>query len=287
MSTHHTTDGHIGHASGPDSDADAAMAELLELDAEVLTPYLTELTGWISDVADTVPTRIADLGSGPGTGALALADRFPGAVVTALDIAPGSLRRLRHQAAVRGVSDRVRTVEANLDEAWPLPTHGEPYDLMWAAAFLHHLRDPARTLAQARGQLRPGAVLVVTEMDFFPRFLPEDAGVGRPGLEARLHAVTNPNPPHEWSRTLTDAGFTVEARRPFDIDLTAAQAGPALNRYAEVCLAKLRFHGAGSLEADDRAALDALLDDAHPYGIAGRGDLGVRTTRTTWIARRP
>jgi aspartate/methionine/tyrosine aminotransferase len=26
-------------------------------------------------------------------------------------------------------------------------------------------------------------------MNFFPRFLPEDTGTGRPGLEARLHAA--------------------------------------------------------------------------------------------------
>lgn len=158
---------------------------------------------------------------------------------------------------------------------------------MWAAAFLHHLNDASRVLAEAFGRLRPGGLLVVTEMDFFPRFLPEDPGIGQPGLEARLHAATNTQPPHEWSGHLTRAGFTLETRRPFGIDLTYAQAGPELNRYAQVCLAKLRFHADDALPAEDLAALDALLDGTRAASIARRDDLSVRTTRTTWIARRP
>ncbi|MFC9428149.1 class I SAM-dependent methyltransferase [Streptomyces sp. NPDC056987] len=284
MSEHPTDHGHIGHEHA--SGSDIAMAEMLELDAEVLQPYLRELTGWIARLADSVPARIMDMGSGPGTGSLALADRFPTASVTAVDLSPQMLHRLRKQAAARGVAARVRTLEANLDEPWPLPDKDEPYDLMWAAAFLHHLRDPARTLTRAYGRLRPGGLLAVTEMDFFPRFLPADTGVGSPGLEARLHAVTNTEPPHAWDGTLRGAGFTVDERRPFEIRLTASQAGPALGRYAQVCLTRLRSHVGDALEADDLAALDTLLDQTHPLGIVRRGDLSVRTTRTTWIARR-
>ncbi|MFJ9908916.1 class I SAM-dependent methyltransferase [Streptomyces sp. NPDC101152] len=196
------------------------------------------------------------------------------------------LHRLQKQAAAHGLAGRIRTLEADLDKPWPLPSMEEPYDLMWAAAFLHHLSDPARTLDQAYRHLRPGGLLVVSETDFFPRLLPEDAGVGRPGLEARLHAVTNTEPPHEWDRTLMNAGFTVAERRRFQIRLTTSQAGQMLGRYAQVCLTKLRSHADDALEADDLAALDALLVETHPLSIVRRGDLSVRTTRTTWIARR-
>ncbi|MET7451619.1 class I SAM-dependent methyltransferase [Streptomyces sp. NPDC005574] len=276
---------HAGHERA--SGADAAMAELLELDAEVLSPYLTNVTSRLADLLDPVPARVLDLGSGPGTGSLALARRFPDASVTAVDVSPQMLHRLRERAAAHGVAGRVRTVETNLDEQWPQAADGQPYDLMWAAAFLHHLTDPHRTLTQALAHLRPGGLLAVGEMDFFPRFLPEDTGVGRPGLEARLHAVTNTRPPHEWTDQLTGAGFTVDERRPFVIRLDHTTAGPALNRYAQVCLAKLRLHAEGLLEADDLAALDALLDETRPHGIARRRDLTVRTTRTLWVARRP
>ncbi|WP_229377430.1 trans-aconitate 2-methyltransferase [Streptomyces sp. VRA16 Mangrove soil] len=262
------------------------MAQLLELDAEVLAPYLAELTGWLAELTSSGPALILDLGSGPGTGSFALARQFPSAHVTAVDLSPQMLHRLNKQAAVHGVADRISTVEANIDGPWDEIGENGPYDLIWAASFLHHVTDPARTLAQAFEQLRPGGLLAVSEMDFFPLCLPEDTGVGRPGLEARLHAVTNTQPDHEWTDQLKNAGFIVE-KRAFEIRLDHAQAGPSVSAYAQAFLAKLRSHATDLLEADDLAALDVLLDEAQPNSVAHRDDLRVHTTRTTWIARRP
>ncbi|WP_435281320.1 hypothetical protein [Streptomyces koelreuteriae] len=73
--------------------------------------------------------------------------------------------------------------------------------------------------------------------------------------------MTNTEPPHEWDRTLMDADFTVGARRPFEIRLTASQTGPALGRYAQICLTMLRSHAGDALEADDLTALDPLERD--------------------------
>ena len=285
MNTQHDTHRHIGHAQADNSDV--AMARLLELDAEVLASHLWELTDLLADHADPAPTRILDLGSGPGTGSLALARRFPAAEVTAVDVSPQMLHRLHQQAAAHGVADRIRTVEANLDGPWTVIGEGGPYDLIWAASFLHHVADPARTLAQAFGQLRPGGIIAVTEMDFFPHYLPEDIGLGRPGLETRLHAAMNTQPPHEWTGHLEEVGFTLAERRPFEIRLDSAQAGPSLNAYAQASLARLRSHATDVVDADDLAALDALLDETQPHSIARRGDLRLHTTRTAWLARRP
>ncbi|MFI6339906.1 class I SAM-dependent methyltransferase [Streptomyces sp. NPDC050535] len=285
MNTHPDAHGHTGHERATGSDM--AMAHLLELDAEVLASYIAELTGRLAELTPSPPARILDLGSGPGTGSLALTRQFPSAHVTAADISPQMLHRLHKQAAAHGVAERINTLETNLDKPWTEISERGPYDLIWAAAFLHHVADPARTFTQAFEQLRPRGLIAVTEMDFFPLFLPEDTGIGRPGLEARLHAATNAQPPHEWAGFLTDAGFTVEERRPFEIRLDYAQIGPSLNAYAQICLAKLRSHATDVLEADDLAALDALLDETQPHSIARRDDLSVHTTRTTWIARRP
>ncbi|MFZ3568895.1 class I SAM-dependent methyltransferase [Streptomyces sp. BH097] len=285
MNAHHGTNGHTGHEQA--GEGERAMARLLELDAEVLASYLARLTGLLAQRLDPGPARILDLGSGPGTGSLALAQQFPAAQVTAVDISAQLLHRLEKQAAARGVADRVGTVEANIDEPWTKITEKGPFDLIWAASFIHHVSDPTRTFARAFEQLRPGGLIAVTEMDFFPRVLPEDTGTGRPGLEARLHQATDTRPPHEWTGPLADAGFVVEERRPFEIHLDSTQAGPALNAYAQLFLAKLRSHATDVLEADDLAALDTLLDETQPQSIARRGDLSVRTTRTTWLARRP
>ncbi|MFB6560301.1 class I SAM-dependent methyltransferase [Streptomyces sp. NPDC056400] len=285
MNTHQDTHSHIGHE--PAAGSAVALAKLLELDGEVLASYFSELTGRLAELADPSPARILDLGSGPGTGSCALARRFPAAHVTAVDISAQMLHCLSKQAFAHGVADRISTVEANVEESWAEIGAGGPYDLIWAAAFMHHVADPARTFAQAFEQLHPGGLIAVTEMDFFPLYLPEDTGVGRPGLEARLHAATNTEPPHEWTDHLRNAGFTLQERRPLDIRLDATQAGPSLNAYAQGSLAKLRFHATEVLDADDLTALDVLLDEEQPHSVARRDDLSVRTTRTTWIARRP
>ena len=72
--THHHTD------SAGDSSADdwAAMADLLDLDGEVLHAYLSEAIAWVHQVAAGRPVRrILDVGSGTGNGALALAGQLP------------------------------------------------------------------------------------------------------------------------------------------------------------------------------------------------------------------
>ena len=62
------------------------MADLLDLDGEVLHAYLSQAIAWVHQVAAGRPVqRILDVGSGTGNGALALAERFPGAEVIAVD----------------------------------------------------------------------------------------------------------------------------------------------------------------------------------------------------------
>ncbi|MEU8379638.1 class I SAM-dependent methyltransferase [Streptosporangium sp. NPDC048865] len=258
-----------------------ALAELLDLDAEVLHDHLAELTAWLDDLTDRPPGHIVDLGSGTGTGTLALLERFPGARATALDLSPQLLHHLSKKAHGLGLAGRLDTVQADLDAAWP---ELAPADLVWAASSLHHMADPGQVLARAFDALRPGGLLAVTEMDFFPRFLPGHTGLGR--LEARLHAALNDGPAADWTGALARAGFVLEARRPFTVDLPAPPP-EATGRYARASLSRLRSHADGLLPGADLALLDTVLGDDGPDGILRRGDLTVRTTRTTWAARRP
>ncbi|MBT2229412.1 trans-aconitate 2-methyltransferase [Nonomuraea sp. NEAU-A123] len=286
MATHQHQDHHS--AAGTD---DMAMAELLDLDAEVLHSYLSELTAWIGGfAADPAPRRILDLGSGTGTGTFALLERFVQADATALDISAPLLHHLRNKADELGMADRVRTIQADLDATWP---DIAPVDLVWASASLHHMADPDRMLTSVFAALRPGGLLVAVEMDSFPRFLPEDLGIGRPGLEARCHAamaeehaVHVPHLGSDWGPRLIVAGFTIEAERTFAVDLTPPLPASAA-RYAQASLRRLRSGLKDRLSAGDLAALDALLDGDGPEGILRRGDLHVRTARTVWVARRP
>src|SRR5450755_3905655 len=281
---------HDQHQPAAETD-EAAMAELLDLDAEVLHSYLSEVTAWIHELAADLPARrILDLGSGTGTGAFALLRLFEGADAIALDISAQLLHRLRGKASGLGVADRVRTVQADLDAAWPAI---DTVDLVWASSSLHHMADPDRVLTKVFAALRPGGLLAVAEMDSFPRFLPDDLGLGRPGLEARCHAALAegraaevPQLGSDWGSRLSKAGFTIEAARPFAINLTPPLPAAA-GRYAAVSLRRIRSSLDGQMSNDDLAALDTIIDSDGPDGVLQRDDLAVRTARTVWVARRP
>ncbi|MCW2911731.1 MAG: Methyltransferase type 12 [Actinomycetia bacterium] len=289
MDNHHTHH-HDHHHAGAEADG-AALAELLDLDAEVLHAYLSDVIGWVAELAAGHPRRrILDLGSGTGSGALALLRRFEGAEVTAVDVSAPMLDRLRDKAREQGVAGRVRTVQADLDAGWP---DTGPADLVWASNSLHHMADPDRVLAQVFAALQPGGLLAVAEMDSFPRFLPDDLGIGRPGLEARCHAARDevragefPHLGSDWGPLLAKAGFTADAERTFVIDLAPPLPAPA-GRYAQASLRRLRSADDGQLSADDLATLGILLDGDGPASILRREDLTVRTTRTVWVASRP
>lgn len=273
------------HAQRHDTDG---QAEILDLDAEVLAEHLASITGWLP--VEAAPLRIVDLGSGTGAGTLALLRRFPGAEVTAVDTSPGHLHRLLEKAASEGLADRVRTVQADLDDtAWP--DLGRP-DLVWASASLHHMADPDRTLRQVHDTLAPGGLFAVVELAGFPRFLPEDAPEERPGLEERCHAALDHRHAEQlshrgadWGPRLTAAGFAVEGERTVTVNLGPPHT-EAVGRYALAGLRRIRESAAEALSAEDLTALDQLLDTHGPRSILCRDDLTVRTERRVWAARR-
>lgn len=81
--------------------------------------------------------RVLSVGCGIGDTELLLA-RYVGHV-TGVDLSPTAIREARRAADNRGVSN-VRFLEG----VWPdLPVDGEPFDLVLAVFFLHHLPDTA------------------------------------------------------------------------------------------------------------------------------------------------
>jgi SAM-dependent methyltransferase len=280
---HPATAAPAAHAHHQD---DAAMAEMLDLDAEVLHSYLSEVIGWVADTAVGPPRRILDLGAGTGAGALALAQRFTGAEVTAVDTSAPLLGRLQDKARELGVADRIHVIQADLDAGWPAV---EPVDLVWASKSLHHMADPERVLADVFAALRPGGLLTVDELGSFPRFLATEPGAG---LEERGHAALAaelagelPHLGSDWAPRLRQAGFTLLGEREFAIDLTPPLPAAA-GRYAQVSLRRLRSALDDRMSADDLAALDSLIDGDGPDGVLHRTDLTVRTARTVYLAER-
>ncbi|MER5554320.1 class I SAM-dependent methyltransferase [Streptomyces sp. NPDC002793] len=283
---HGHTHGHTLEHGGSDQEA---LTQVLDLDAELFAPYLTSVTARLADAAGDGVAHVVDLGAGTGTGTFALLERFPHARVTAVDSSPGMLARLVGSARAKGLGDRVRTLEADAGAGLPGITDA---DLVWASASLHHVDDPAAALAGVHAALRPGGLLAVAELDGMPRFLPDDAVAGRPGLEARcraaldaLHAERMPHLGADWGVLLAAAGLTVEQARTELLELSAPLPASA-GRYAHLVLDRIRPALDGLVDPADLAALGTLLDGG-PADVRHRDDLVVRSTRQLWVARRP
>ncbi|WP_433211671.1 class I SAM-dependent methyltransferase [Microtetraspora malaysiensis] len=264
---------------------ESGQADMLDLDAQVFGSYLDEVTDWVRRHAPEAPRKVADVGAGTGAGGLALARAFTAAEIVAIDRSPVMLDRLRAAAYEQGVGDRLSVVPADLDAGWP-PIGA--LDVAWAASSLHHVADPDRVLRDIRAALNSGGLLAVIEMDALPRFLPDDIGLGRPGLEARCHEAAaragwNAHP--DWRPHLEAAGFAVVAQHSFTAE--AGPSSPSARRYGHAILNRFRSALGDLLAADDLDTLDRLLADDHPAAIRNRRDLTVRAVRTAWAARRP
>src|SRR5580692_3449394 len=201
------------------------------------------------------------------------------AEVIALDVDEGMLKHIQDKARASGLSDRIRTVQADLDQA--LPDGLKPADLVWAANSLHHMGDPARAVAQIYQMLRPGGLLAVTELDSFPRFLTDPAGAA---LEERIHIAmargrdeAGMHMHEDWPARFAEAGFAVEAERRFEIELQRPPDSPMaafLTRYAKAALCRARRSREGKHSAGDSAELGALVPP-----LPAREDLTVGTRR--------
>ena len=283
MSNHH-------HGPAGDLDSAEAMIELLDLDAEVLHSYLRGAITWVHRLAADLPRpRILDLGSGTGSATLVLAQEFGDAEVLAVDQSAEMLGRIRAKALDLGLAGRIGTLQADLDGPWPAI---DAADVVWASLSLHHLADPDRVLGDVFAATRPGGLFAIAEIGSPIRFLPDDIGTGRPGLEERCHAALDemhtrelPHLGADWGERLARAGFKLVAERTFAID--PGQPLPAATqRYAQVYLRRTRGRLDGMIAAEDLATLDTLIGDG-PGSVLHRPDLGVHGTRVIWAGQRP
>ena len=278
---HHSHHGRPGH--GPAPEHDTGLAEILDLDAVLGAPVLDAALDAASGALDAEPTTIVDLGSGTGTGTLALARRFDRARVQSLDASPAMIERLRGSAAEAGLGDRVQPQLVDLDGDWPNAVTA-PIDLAWAALSLHHVTDPAVVLGQAFDALRPGGVLVVIEMTAATSYRPTDLGTGIAGLGDRVvSALAERGYPvtAEWTQALQQAGFVdVERREAAFAASTNTSEG---TRYLALHLTRNRDVIGDDLSADELAGLDSAVA-ALEHGTAG---LAFESTRFIWTATRP
>ncbi len=118
---------------------------------------------WLPAMPQMVETlerggRVADVGCGSGTAALALAQAFPRSVVTGYDVDLRSIERARAAASETGLANvRFERVAAE-----SLPTR-PGFDLVLAFDVIHDLVNPRAALRRIRLSLRPAGSFLLVE----------------------------------------------------------------------------------------------------------------------------
>lgn len=148
-----------------------------------------------------------EIGCGGGDVAFDLARMVgPSGRVVGTDIDETALDLNRREAA----DLKLNNVEFRLADITQT-TFASEFDLAHTRFVLTHLADPARALANMRGALRPGGVMVVEEIDFRGHFsYPESAALAR-YVELYSEVVrrkgADPDIGPRVPSLLTDAGF--------------------------------------------------------------------------------
>jgi SAM-dependent methyltransferase len=141
----------------------------------------------------TRPLTIADLGCGTGAASLVLARELD-AHISAVDLSPDLLMTLTERARGQGLAGRITPIEASMDA---LPFDDETFDVLWSEAAVYSIGFAAGVTAWQR-LLRPGGVLVVSELIWLTSTPPE---------EARLHWA------HEYPQMGTGAERMADLER--------------------------------------------------------------------------
>ena len=268
-----------------------------ELEGEVLIGFVHEATEVLADRCASggiEVRRVLDLGSGPGVGTCALAERFPGATVVAVDDSATMLERASARAVRLGLADRVETRQ--IDLATEIDQLGRA-ELAWASISLHHVGDEQTALLQVHALLGRGGLVALVERDRPSRVVPDAVDLGRPGLWERLDAawgawfadmrsdLPGASASADYPDMLTAAGFDVVADEALSLTIDAPLDDQG-RRFALKQVAQARRMLESRVEAADLAALDFLLDEHAPDGVMRRDDVQLRATRRLYVGQR-
>jgi S-adenosylmethionine-dependent methyltransferase len=198
-------------------------------------------------VAETGRAQLDVLDAGGGTGGFAVPLAELGHQVTVVDTSPDSLAALDRRAADAGVTDRVRSVQADVASLLDVVPPAA-FDVVVLHSVLEIVDDPVAVLAAVSAVLRPGGITSVVTANRLAAVL-HRAAAGR--FDEALHALRDP---------LGRCSATDPAPRRFalaDLEVMFATAG----------LAVVATHGSrvfadlvpgGALDADP-GAVEALI----------------------------
>lgn len=229
-------------------------------DSDLYLRFARERTQPAVDLAARIelsdPSRLIDLGCGPGNSTAVLARRWPAAALAGLDRSPAMI------AAARKDQPWIEWTVGDL-AAWTAPV---PFDLVFANAALQWVPDHARLLPQLLAQVAPGGALAFQIPGNFDapahRFMRE-LGASR----AWCHAFRSPV--REWHAEPLEFYYDHLAPRVARLDLWCTDYIHVLDGAAGIVE---WYRGTGL-----RPWLEALPDDAARERFLADYLAGIRT----------
>lgn len=199
--------------------------------------------------------RLLDLGCGPGSITMGLADRV-GAVV-GIDAAREAIDRARSLAGARP------DVRFDLGDVYTLPYDDDSFDVVFAHQVLQHLADPVAALTEAARVVRPGGLVAARDADYGT--MVHDPHEERIDRWARLYdAVARRNGGEPTAGRKLVGWFAEAGLEPLSVTTSTwtYHGGEAVSRWADLWVTRLTEARLGDMAVDyglaDRSALEDL-----------------------------
>jgi SAM-dependent methyltransferase len=291
MTTPHDHHGHGGsHGSGHGHEHGFNADSLRNNDLLYADVY-RQAIDWLAIPAGA---SVMEAGCGAGGFTQLLADAIApaGGVITAFDESAAMID------ATRGLIEggaHAASVSYQQGDLGALPFEPGSFDLVWSSRTIHHLADQLAAVTGLAGTLRSGGKLVLREGSIRTRFLPDDIGLGAPGLEDRLDVAFQRwfatdvrgggvRYPYGWTHMLAEAGlsdvtartFVLEALPPFT-DVQISYMGRHLRRWVESDDRK------ANLDPGDAEILADLTSPASEHYVFKRPDLYLHEMVTIYV----
>jgi ubiquinone/menaquinone biosynthesis C-methylase UbiE len=151
--------------------------------------------------------RLLDVGCGPGSITLGLAEAVAPGQVVGIDVQSAQVEQARALARMRGIAN----VSFEVANAYRLPFPDDSFDAVFANGVVMHLRQPVQALAELFRVLRPGGIAGVRDPDWGSSLYAPMTPLLEHWLavraQARRHNGSDPFLGRHYRRLLLEAGF--------------------------------------------------------------------------------
>jgi SAM-dependent methyltransferase len=287
---HGHSEPHGGHGHGHGHEH-GFNAESLRNNDLLYADVYRQAIGWLAIPAGASVLE-AGCGAGGFTQLLTEAVAPVGGTVTAFDESGQMLDATRELIEAGAHAGSVSYQQGDIGAP---PFEAGSFDLVWSSRTIHHLPDQLAAVAGLAQTLRSGGKLALREGSIRTRFLPDDIGLGAPGLEDRLDVAfqrwfsTNVRAggvsyPYGWTQMLAEAGLGEVTARTFMLE--------ALPPFTDVAISYMGRHLRRWIENDERKAyladgdaeiLAALTDPASEHWVFKRSDLYLHEMVTVYV----